>query len=93
VKENATERGGGVKTTKELSKRRTGMSLSTTCFGRTLALHVSLKTPKNFWVINDGHGDSPTNGVGAFAVSGDKTALAELVWHKGTACTTCRKFK
>lgn len=48
VKENATERGGGVKTTKELSKRRTGMSLSTTCFGRTLALHVSLKTPKNF---------------------------------------------
>jgi hypothetical protein len=28
-------------------------------------------------VINDGHGDSPTNGVGTFAVSGDKTALAE----------------
>jgi hypothetical protein len=44
-------------------------------------------------VINDGHGDSPTNGVGTFAVCGDKTALAELVWHKGTACTTCRKFK
>jgi hypothetical protein len=48
VKENATERGGGLKTIKELSERRTGMSLSTICFGRTLALHVSLKTPKNF---------------------------------------------